>query len=263
MFNTYSWSATYDDGNGNGYNITYPTQLCSYNVIGDVLSPDGYLVQNATLQSVYTSLKGLSAEALYEYTTTMLQDAVNRFEHEIEAILCDPPVGGARGLLTRYQASQVSGRWVLGITGTVGTFGLAFGGLYVPIAHPGPTANLSKTDDVFLIAASTALGFVFSFALNEMHKKEITNVIEAFIFTLVVTTGEVFLDLLKHAWRNTCTTTLIALAETGEFLLRIKDKLTIYADDNNLPPGASLVPQNNPPQGPQPPQQVQLANVCP
>ena len=263
FFNTYSYSATYDDGNGNGYNITYPTQLCSYNVIGDVLSPDGYLVQNATLQSVYTSLNGLSPEALYEYTTTMLQGAVNRFEHEFEAILCESPVGGARGLLTRYQASQVSGSWVLGITGTIGTLGLAFGGLYVPIAHPGPTANFSRTVDVLLAAAASVLLFVLSFALDQMHKKEITNVIEAFIFTLVVTTGEVFLDLLKHAWQNTCTTTLIVLAETGKFFLRIKDRLTIYGDDTNLPPGASVVPQNNPPQGPQPQQQIQLANVCP
>lgn len=259
------YSATYDDGNGNGYNITYPTQLCSFDVIGDVLSPNGTLVQNATLQSVWTVLAGLSAEELYNYTVTMLQNAVDKFEAEVEEAICDPPSGGSRGLLTRYLASQVSGNWVLSITGIIGTFGVAWGGLYVPIAHPGPTANFSKTDDVSLIAASTTAGFIFTFALNALKKKEVTNVIEAFILTVVVTVGEVFWSLFKQAWRGLCTTTIILLAEVGEFYLRIRNNLVVVGDANNLPPGVEMVPQNNPgqqpPQAPQPPQ-VQLHNVC-
>ena len=266
MFNTYSYSATYDDGNGNGYNITYPTQLCSFNVIGDVPSPEGHLVQNATLQSVYSSLAGLSAEELYEYEETMLQNALDKFEAAIEPVICDPPVGGSRGLLTRYISSQVSGKWVLFITGVIGTFGVAFGGLYVPIAHPGPTANFTKVDDVVLIAASTAAGFIYTFALNELRKREVTNVIEAFILTVVVTAGETFLSLLKQAWRGMCTTTLIFLAEVGEFYLRIRNQRMVIGDGNNLPPAVEMVPQNNPvqqpPQQPQPPPQVQLSNVC-
>lgn len=265
IFNTYSYSATYDDGDGNGYNITYPTQLCSFNVVGDVVSPNGPLVQNATLQSVWTLLAGLSAEELYNYTETMLQNAVNKFEAEIEAAICDPPVGGSRGLLTRYRASQVSGKWVLGLTGLAGSFGVAWGGLYVPIAHPGPTANFTKTDDVSLIAASTAAGFILTFALNALNKAEITNVIEAFILTVVVTIAEVFFSLFQQAWRGICTTTIILLAEVGEFYLRMRNNLVVVGDGNNLPPAVQMVPQNpvqQAPQAPQPPPQVQLHNVC-
>ena len=262
IFNTYSYSATYDDGQGNGYNITWPTQLCSDNDIGDIQAPDGRIIHNATLQSVYTSLRRLSGQELFEYTTTMLQNASNKFDTEIEAVICDPPVGGTRGLLTRYRASDVSGRWVYALTGMAGSFGVAFGALFVPIVHPGPTANFTRTEDVVLIAASSAFAFVYAFALDALHRRSATNVIEAFILTVIVSTGEIFLSLFKKAWDNICTTSTFLLAEIREFFLHIKNNFFVVGDANNLPAGVQMVPQNDPPQEPPPPPQVQLSDVC-
>ncbi len=176
----------------------------------------------------------------------MLQNALDKVETAIEAVVCDPPAGGVRGLLTIYQSSQVSGKWVLSLMGVAGTFGVAFGGLYVPIAHPGPTANFSNTDDVFLIAATTAAGFIYTFALNEIRKKEYTNVIEALILTVVVTTGEVFLALLRSAWKGVCTTSIILAAEVGELFLRCMEQFFVAGDRDNLPAAVQMVPQEDP-----------------
>ena len=262
IFNTYSYSATYDDGNGNGYNITYPTQLCSFSVIGDVMSPQGYPVPNATLQSVWMSLAGLSPEELYTYTETMLQTAFDKFDTATEAAICDPPASGLRGLLTRYAASQVSGKWVLALTGSVGVFGVAFGSIYVPTVHPGITANLTGTEDAVLIAASTTISTLYFFALQKLHKAEVTNVIEAFILTLLVTAGEGFLWPFQHAWRGLCTTTLLLMDLIESFHQQVQNNVVVVGDANQA--GVEMVPPNNPAQQQQPqnPPQVQVGNVC-
>lgn len=259
IFNTYSYSATYDDGNGNGYNITYPTQLCSSSVIGDVLSPQGYVVQNATLQSVWTSLAELSPSELYTYTETMLRSAFGKFDTAIEAAICDPPVGGLRALLTRYTASQVSGKWVLALTGSVGVFGVAFGSIYVPTVHPGITAHLTGTEDAVLIAASTTLSTLYFFALQKLHKAEATNVIEAFILTLLVTAGEAFLCPFQQAWRGLCTTTILLMDLIEEFRRRAQAEVVVVANANQAV--VEMVPVDNAVQQQDPPQ-VQLGHVC-
>ena len=264
LYRTWSYSATHDDGNGMGYNITLPTQLCRSNVIGDFRSPDELVIHDATIQTVFTSLGKLSADELYNYTVNMLQNASDRLDNVLDAIICDPPVGGVRGLLTRYLPSQVTGFWVIGLAGLIGSFGIAFGGLYVPIAHPGPTANFTGADNAAIIAATTAIGFIYTYAINEMRKKELTNVIEAAIFSLFVTAGEYFLLALQKAWDKTCTMTIILLAEVAEFCLKISGNgLMVVGDGGNLPAPVQLLPQNNPQQVPQPQQQVQLANLCP
>ncbi len=261
-FNSYSYSTTYDDGNGNGYNITYPTQLCSFSVIGDVLSPEGYVVQDATLQSVWTSLAELSPDELYAYTVTMLQSAFDKFDTAIKAAICDPPVGGLRGLLTRYSASQVSGKWVLALTGSVGVFGVAFGSIYVPTVHPGITANLTGTEDAVLIAASTTVSTLYFFALQKLHKAEVTNVIEAFILTLLVTAGEGFLYPFQQAWRGLCTTTILLKEMIENFHRQAQTTVVVVGNANQA--GVEMVAPDNPVQQPQPqnPPQVQLGNVC-
>lgn len=265
IFNTYSYSATYDDGNGNGYNITYPTQLCSNSVVGDVMSPLGYVVENATLQSVYTSLAALPSDHLYTYTTTILERALSTFSNAIEPILCDPPSGGLRALLTRYTASQVSGRWVAGLTGTVGLFGVIFGTVYVPVVHPGITANITKTEDVIILAASATIGTLFFWALERLHKAEVTNVVEAFIFTLLVSAGETFVDALKATWSGVCTTTSILIKALGNFLRQTEQETVVVGGPAGVAQaGAQEVQPVQPAQQGQPevPAQVEVGNVC-
>ena len=86
-------------------------------IIGDVLSPEGSVVQISTLQSVWTSLAQLPPNELFAYTETVLQRAFDKFDTAIEAAICDSPVGGLRELLARYTASQVSGKWIFTLTG--------------------------------------------------------------------------------------------------------------------------------------------------
>ena len=123
------------------------------------------------------------------------------------------------------------------------------------------------------------MGFIYTFALNEIRKKEYTNVIEALILTVVVTTGEVFVALLKGAWKGICTTSLILAREVGELFLRCRNQFFVVGDQDNLPAAVQMVPQNNPAQNnavqpnpvqPNPHQprqeapslQVQYHNIC-
>ena len=262
MFKTYSFSTTYDDGNGNGYNITYPTQLCSSSVIGDVLSPKGVVVKNATLQSVWTSLRTLSPNELHSYTVTLLQNAFNKFDAAMDPAICNPPDGGMRNILTRYTASQVSGKISLGVSAVVGTFGVAFGTLIVPISHPGITANLTKVEDTALIAASATMGTLYFWGLQSAHKAEITNILDAFIWTLVVSAGESILSLFQSVWKGVCFTSKVLWQVTENFLRQAQNGLVVVGNAGQA--GVEIVPPNNPGQQPQPQNQpqVQVGNVC-
>ena len=260
--NTYAYFTDYDDGNGNGFKIIYPLQLCSDRIVGDVMSPKEGIVHNATLQSIWTSLVGLSDSELYDYTETMLQDAFDSLNTAIRSTLCNSSNSGLKRMPT-YLASDVSGNWVASIALVPGFLGIAFGAFYVPIAKPGPVANLTGTQDAAIIAASTVVTSMYFLGVQKLHKAEKTNVIEAFILTVLTTAGRYIATLLQHAWQGTC----IGVASLGaaiEQLLRTTNEGPVFVGDGNAPnqPGVEMVPPNNPAaQSPNLPQ-VQLETGC-
>lgn len=262
VMNTYAYFAEYDDGNGNGYKIIYPLQLCPSSIIGDVTSSDGNVVHDATLQSIWTSLAELSPDQLYTYTVTMLQDALDKNNAAIGPAICNSANGGMKRMPT-YQPSDVSGRWVFSLFGIPGLFGLVYGVLYVPIAHPGVTANLTGAEDTAIIAANAVVGALYFYGLDKLHKKEVTNVVEAWIWTQVVTAAQYILHHFQRAWSGVCISAG-ALGRAIGLLHQHAQEVpqAIGAGDQPNQPGVAVVPPNNPAAQPPNPAQVQISNVC-
>ena len=262
VMNTYAYFTDYDDGNGNGYKIIYPLQLCPDRIVGDVMSPKEGIVHNATLQSIWASLVGLSDSELYDYTETMLQDAFDSLNTVIKSTLCNSSSSGLKRM-PAYLPSDVSGNWVASIALVPGFLGIAFGSFYVPIAKPGPVANLTGTQDTFIIAASTVVTSLYFFGVQKLHKAEVTNIVEAFILTVFTTAGQYIVTLLQHAWQGTC----IGAASLGaamEQLRQSADEGPVVVGDGNAPnqAGVEMVPPNNPVAQPPHLPQVQLETVC-
>ena len=262
VMNSYAYFTDYDDGNGNGYKIIYPLQLCPDRIVGDVMSPKEGIAHNATLQSIWTSLVGLSDSELYDYTETMLQDAFDSLNTALKPTHCNSSNSGLKRM-PAYLPSDVSGIWVASIALVPGCFGLAFGGLYVPIVKPGPAANLTGTQGAVIIAASTVVSSIYFLAVQKLHKAEVTNVVEAFILTVLTTAGQYIATLLRHAWQGTC----IGVASLGaaiEQLFQTANEGPVFVGDGNAPnqQGVEMVPPNNPAaQSPNLPQ-VQLETGC-
>ncbi|KAL8789387.1 MAG: hypothetical protein Q9195_006860 [Heterodermia aff. obscurata] len=260
IMNTYAYFTEYDDGNGNGYKIIYPLQLCPDRIVGDVMSPKEGIVHNATLQSIWTSLVGLSDSELYNYTETMLQNAFDSLNNVIKPALCKSANSGLKRMPS-YLPSDVSGNWVFSIALVPGCLGVAFGALYVPIAKPGAVANLTGTQDALIIAAGTVFTSIYFLGVQKLHKAEVTNIVEAWILTVLSTAGQYIATLLQHAWQGTC----IGLASLGAAIEQLRQN----ADEGpvvvgNVPnqAGVEMVPPNNPAaQSPNLPQ-VQLEAGC-
>lgn len=201
--NTYAYFADYDDGNGNGYKIMYPLQLCPSSIVGDFVSPHGVVEHNATLQSIWNSLSSLSADELYKHTLAVLEDALDKNEAAINLAICDSPPGATKRM-PRYNPSDISGKWMYTLSGTPEIFGLAYGILYVPIAKPDRTTNLTGLQQTAIIATASTVDTLYFVGLQKLHKREVTNIIETLILNLVVSAGRSILALFKHVWQGTC-----------------------------------------------------------
>ena len=260
IMSTYAYFTEYDDGNGNGYKIIYPLQLCADRIVGDVMSPKEGMVNNATLQSIWTSLVGLSDRELHDYTETMLQDASDSLNTVINSALCKTSSSGLKRMPT-YNPSDVSGKWVLSIAMVPAFFAIAFGSFYVPIAKPGPVANLTGTQDAVIIAACTVVTSIYFLGIQKLHKAEVTNIVEAWILTALTTVGQYLVTLLQHAWQGTC----IGAASVGAAIEQLRqnaDEGPVVVGNAPNQAGVEMVPPNNPAaQSPNLPQ-VQLESGC-
>ena len=245
VMNTYAYFTDYDDGNGNGYKIIYPLQLCPDRVVGDFMSPKEGIVHNATLQSIWNALAGLSDTELYDYTKTMLQDTFDTLNSVIKPTLCNSSSSGLKRMPT-YNPSDVSGKWVYSIALVPGFLGFAFGAFYVPIAKPGPVANLTGTQDAAIVAASTVVTSLYFFGVTKLKEAEVTNIVEAFILTQFTTAVQNLIRLLQHAWQGTC----IGAASLGAAIDQLRqdaDEGPVVVGDGNAPnqAGIEVVPPNN------------------
>lgn len=259
VMNTYAYYANYDDGNGNGYKIMYPLQLCSSSVVGEFISPSGVVEHNATMQSIWNSLSGLSADELYRYTLTMLEDAFDKYETATSLAICDSPPGAVKRM-PRYNPSDVSGKWFCTITGLPGLFGFAYGVFYVPNAEPGPVANFTGAEKTALIAAAATTTTLYFWGIAKLHNAEKTNVIEAFILNLVVSAGRAILAFFQHLWQGTCIAAASLAHAIGLLNQQAQENVMVVGDGNQ--PGIEMVPPNNPAAPLPDPPQGRLGNVC-
>lgn len=223
MFPTYSYSVISNGSNGDGYNITLPLELCSSTVIGNVMSPDGSLVQDATLQSVWTSLATLTSDELFDYIESIIQTSLDHRQQQFDTLSCDrSSTAEERELLTTIKTiDDVSGLWVLSVGKTAGMFGVIFGLYYVPMVNPGLTANFTKVDNLVGIAIAGTLVGLYSNALDYLHKEKKTNAIEAYILTVFLTAADNSITLLQETWLWKQCVLVLSLPSAVATLLRL------------------------------------------
>lgn len=201
---TKTWSATYADADGVGYNITLPAGLCPDNIIGDVESPyGGQMVYNATLLSLYQSLIGLSPEKLFNYTLTLMEAELENLYAALDAIICDPPVGGSRALLVDPQ--DMTGRISLILIARGGGFAMTFGALYSAITHEGLTVHVPAVANVLLVAGVGVISAVFERYIKRLKDRGSIQVVEANVANAFIAAA---VQIRLHAiavWSLTCT----------------------------------------------------------
>ncbi len=123
-----TYSAMFDDGNGTTFDIFMPSNLCPYAVIGDLESPQGDIIENATLSKIHDTLFALSSTDQTTYLSRLPNNGIDAIQAEFDALVCDEPVGGSRALLWSLDPRQLK-NWSAWITGTPLTFGIFFGAL--------------------------------------------------------------------------------------------------------------------------------------
>lgn len=150
-----SYSIIVDDDE-NHFNITLPSQICPYAVIGDLLSPQGDLMENVTLAKIHDTIRSLSSTEQKSYVSTILQDAKNDINAQLSAYVCDSPAGGYRSLLwdgQAYHAQDMRGYVSLGLTFLPVELGILFGG-YALSSYGGVELHFSNSTKALLSAGA-------------------------------------------------------------------------------------------------------------
>jgi len=97
----------FDDGNDTTFDISMPSNLCPYAVIGDLESPQGDIMESATLSKIHDTLFALSSSDQTTYLLRLLNNAIDAIQAEFNTLVCDEPVGGSRALLWSLDPRQL------------------------------------------------------------------------------------------------------------------------------------------------------------
>ncbi|KAL8768190.1 MAG: hypothetical protein Q9209_005499 [Squamulea sp. 1 TL-2023] len=208
------YSAVYER-DGKGYNITLPGQLCANTIIGDFISPAGNLYPNASLATVHASLFLLSEQVLLSYTERRLIIAAKRLYDSLKPWICDPPAGGARALLFRYEASDRTGQCCYAILAGLAV-PIFMGTMYIPLAHPGYTAQWSGTAHWSVASFGFALLTAHTIILDRLRRSELRlQRMEAATLNFFIIAGEQIRKALDASWGGICTTSAMLWEQVG------------------------------------------------
>ena len=149
-----------------GYNLTIPGCLSADAILGDAELPNGSFVTNATFATLINSMQ-LPEAALHNYTLTMATTIYDKINATLAEVLCEGAAGATRQLLMPDWARPAwrepgrEGFWTACVIGLLGSTGIAWLGTRVAIAHHAPTQNITVDTEVAILAATTALEFIF------------------------------------------------------------------------------------------------------
>ena len=219
-----------------GYNLTIPGCLSPDLILGDGEFPNGTFVTNATFGDVIVALS-LPPEALYNYTLTMAQQIYDKINATLAEVICEGAAGATRQLLwlafprPNYRnADESEGFMSAFIVGIVGVTGIAWGGTHLAIAHKWPTQNITIEPEVAILAATTAVEFIFLtvlWRLQSVPKRWIgraeARVLNAFIFV-----GDRLLKGLQKIQSSTCFSTATAQTGLSGLITRAQEKVQIF-----------------------------------
>ncbi|KAL8669979.1 MAG: hypothetical protein Q9168_005458 [Polycauliona sp. 1 TL-2023] len=201
-----SYSAIYSE-DGNGYNITLPGHLCANTTVGDFIAPGGTLFRNASLATIHTSLAHLSPATLRSYTHRRLETAIHNLYSALQPWICDPPSGGARALLYRYQASDRTGECCYAILAGL-SVPIFFGSMYIPLAHPGVTDTWPGWAHATTAGIGFALLTTYGLMLRRMDRQELRlQRLEAEMLNFFIIVGEYIRTAVLASRDAVCATT--------------------------------------------------------
>ena len=219
---TKTWSSTYVDADGIGYNITLPAGLCHHNVIGDIESPwRGKMVYNATLLSLYQSVVWLSQERLYNYTLTMMEAELENLYAVLDVIICNLPAGGSRALLVDPQ--DMTGRITLILVARLGGFAMTVGALSSAFMHDGLMVHVPAVATVFLAAGVGVIAAAFERYIKRLKDRGNIQIVEAYIANVFINAA---VQIRLHATALSCLTCTMS----GIVMENIKTLLAGNAD---------------------------------
>ena len=160
-------NAFFNSTDHGGYNLTIPGCLAADAILGDVELPNGTFVANATLAVLIKSIQ-LPEAALYNYTLTMATMMYEKINATLAEVICGGAAGATRQLLMPNwgrpgwrDGANSEGFMTACIVGLLGSTGIAWLGTRVAIAHHAPTQNITVDTEVAILAATTAIEFIF------------------------------------------------------------------------------------------------------
>ena len=219
-----------------GYNLTIPGCLSPDLILGDGEFPNGTFVTNATFGDLIVALS-LPPEALYNYTLTMAQQIYDKINATLAEIICEGAAGATRQLLwpafprPNYRnADESEGFMSAFIVGIVGVTGIAWGGTHLAIAHKWPTQNITIEPEVAILAATTAVEFIFLtvlWRLQSVPKRWIGRA-EARVLNAFILVGEQLLKGLQKIQSSTCFSTATAQTGLSGLIARAQEKVQVF-----------------------------------
>lgn len=213
-----------------GYNLTIPGCLSADAILGDVELPNGSFVTNATFATLITSMQ-LPGAALHNYTLTMATAIYEKINATLAEVICEGAAGATRQLLMPNwgrpdyrDGGSREGFWTACVVGLLGSTGIAWLGTRVAIAHHHPTQNITVDAEVAILAATTAIEFIFVtmvWRLQTVPHRYVGR-FEAMVLNAFIWLGGKMLAALEYIGSHTCCSTQSSEEGLERFIERMQ-----------------------------------------
>lgn len=247
-----SYSAIFDDGNGTTFEISVPSDLCPYTVLGDLESPQGSIMENATQSEIHDTLYALSTTDQGTYLSRILNNALNALQTELDALICTGPVGGARTLLWDLKFAKNFSGW---LTGMPLWFGVAFG-FYAWANGEGPLhVHYGWAEKDAILAAGTVVVTGLAIILGKLGTDGMFSDIDHWVAIQFAAVCSGFVTGLKKLGGGACTAAGVVSQTIGNLWNSCQGGLQAIGNPNDAGnPGVQMQPvgNNNPAQAAQP-----------
>ena len=237
-----------------GYNLTIPGCLAADAILGDAELPNGSFVTNATFATLINSMQ-LPEAALHNYTLTMATMMYEKINATLAEVICEGAAGATRQLLmpnwvARPEWRDGAGRegfWTACVVGLLGSTGIAWLGTRLAIAHHAPTQNITVDAEVLILAATTAVEFIFVTMVWRLQTVPSRHVgrFEALVLNAFIWIGGKILAGLEYISTHTCFSTETAQQGLSNWVERARSGAQVlrfgYARDANAVSSQNLV----------------------
>lgn len=194
------FTASYSVSDNGGYNITIPGDICASRVVGDLEAPSGRLISNATFIDVYNAMD-LPSNELTNYTMTRALALQSKLNATLSNVICAPQP--ARGLLFRYDRSEVDGFWSAFLLAGLGVAGIGFAGLHEAIVRQSQ-GLITVNEEVWILAAAALSQYIIITMIFRLQHLRFFSRGEAFVLNAFIIVAEGIANGCRLGWSQTC-----------------------------------------------------------